>query len=420
MESTSRIDVGTVFATYSETLEWLETLTERQAEEVVARLGAMPREGWDARLVAKSCVMPEFSDRFMSSAIVRSGTPTIFDTDDRALRIVERVLGAVEQYSAGYAWVHYQEEVEGALRFAMELARYASKIDAVEDLWSILRATRRENARFFDCWYDPVVEEALGDALEIEGIVDDGRVSHRSVERVGLMTNAEYDALVSREGPSRLAVATAEGVFFRRYPHGTFRRDKALDHFKTTGSPYYFTEVDAGLRHARPAETPAKWARPISKGGDQASRDEYEKFAKAEADAGFSVYGYWFSPEGETHSMATLQDHDRWIRSTGPGAPGFAGGRLEALSCGWVSMTMMNDYNPAANIAYRRGAENGRALRAAAKAVKRGGDFSSAVVEAYEADYRPSGYESFDDLRSAARHLNELAIGAKTAEPKLP
>lgn len=421
MENTAH--VGIVFASYSETLEWLDKLTDAQAVAVVQRMGATPREGWDIRLVAKGCVMPEFSDRFMSSAIVRSGTPTIFDEDPRALRVVERVLGAVEQFSSGYTWVHHQEEVEGALRFAKEFARYAATIGAVEDFWSVLRATSRENAEYFDCWFDPIVEEALENALELEGVVDDGRANHRSVQYDGLMTDPQYEELLAREGPSRNAVETARRMFFRRNPHGTFHKDKAVEHFRTTGSPYYFLEVDSGLPSTKPVGKPAEtttWARPISKSGDYASRQEYERFAKAEAEQGYSVYGYWFSPDGATHAMSTLQDHDNWIRSTKEGAPGFSGGRLEALSAGWVSMTMMNDYDPAANIAYRRGAENDRALRAAAKVVRRGGDYSSAIVEAYEDDYRPSGFESFDDLREAARYLNELAIASKSDGPQLP
>jgi hypothetical protein len=422
MEASAQSDVGIVYASYAQAVDWIEHLSEEQAQEVVRRLGGRLHADFDPRLVAKGCLLPEFEDRSMSSTVVRSGSVTIFDRDPKALRIVERVLGVVEQFSSGYAWELYQEEVESALWLSMAFARYASSVDVVEDFWSLQRAMDRQNELYFDCWYDPVVDEALRDALEYEGVIDDGRANHRCLYREGFMTEAQYGALLAAEGKARFALGTAEGVFFRRFPKGIFLRAKALEHFNATGSAFYFTDTN---RHSReplpvaPAKEPTAWSKPISKGGDAMSLTAYEEFSRMEFEAGYSVYGYWFDPDGAVHAMASFQAHDLWIRSAKDGGPGFSGGRLEALAAGWVSMTMMDDLNPAANVAYRAGAENSRALKAAAKIVRRGGDFSSVVVEAYADHYRPIEHWIHDDLRSGTRQLNELANEARNKTPGL-
>jgi hypothetical protein len=422
MEASVQTDVGVVYASYGQASEWIEQLSEDQALAVVRRLGGRLSEGLDPRLVAKGCLMPEFEDRSMSSTVVRSGSETIFDRDPKALRIVERVLGVVEQFSSGYAWELHQEEVESAVWLSMAFSRYASSIDTVEDFWSLQKAMDRPNERYFDCWYDPIVDEALRDALEHEDVIDDGRTNHRCLYREGFMTEAEYQVLIAKEGKARLSLATAEGVFFRLFPKGTFLRQRAIEHFNETGSAFYFRDTNRPAREplpVTPIKEPTSWAKPISKGGDAASREAYEEFARKEFEAGYSVYGYWFDPDGIAHPMATFQDHDVWIRSTRNGGPGFSAGRLDALAAGWVSMTMMNDINPAAHVAYRVDAENSKALKAAAKIVRRGGDFNSVVVESYADHYRPIEYWSHDDLKSGVRQLNELSNEAKSRAPGL-
>jgi hypothetical protein len=422
MEAFVQTDVGVVYASYGQAVDWIEQLSEEQALAVVRRLGGRLGEDFDPKLVAKGCVLPEFKDRSMSSTVVRSGSETIFDRDPKALRVVERVLGVVEQFSSGYAWVLHQEEVESAVWLSMAFARYASSIDVVEDFWSLQRAMDRSNERYFDCWYDPIVDEALRDALEHEGVVDDGRTNHRCLHREGFMMEAEYQALIAREGRARLSLATAEDVFFRLFPKATFNRQKAIEHFNETGSAFYFRDTKHNTSSplpVAPAKEPTSWGKPISKGGDAASREAYEEFARKEFEAGYSVYGYWFDPDGGFHPMANLQEHEVWIRSTKNGGPGFSAGRLDALTAGWVSMTMMNDLNPAAHVAYRVDAENSKALKVAAKIVRRGGDFSSVVVEAYADHYRPIEYWSHDDLKSGVRQLNELANEAKSRAPGL-
>jgi hypothetical protein len=422
MGASVQTDVGVVYASYGQAVDWIDQLSEDEALAVVRRLGGRMREDFDAKLVAKGCVLPEYKDRSMSSTVVRSGSETIFDRDPKATRIVERVLGVIEQFSSGYAWVHHQEEVESALWLSMALVRYASSIDVVEDFWSLQRAMDTSNQRYFDNWYDPIVDEALRDALEHEGVVDDGRRNHRCLYREGFMTEAEYQALITKEGKARLSLATAQDVFFRLFPKGTFNRQKAIEHFNETGSALYFRETDQAARtplSVSPAKEPTSWEKPISKGGDAASREAYEEFARKEFEAGYSVYGYWFDPDGVFHPMANLQEHDVWIRSTKNGGPGFSAGRLDAMAAGWVSMTMMNDINPAAHVAYRADADNSKALKAAAKIVRRGGDFSSVVVEAYADHYRPMEYWSHDDLKSGVRQLNELASEAKSRTPGL-
>lgn len=421
MEALVGMDVGTVYASYSEAVAWIEVLPEEHVDEVLRRLGGKVREGVTARQAAVGCVLPIFTDRSMSSQVVRKGTETVFDRDPRALRIMERVLGAVEQFSSGYAWVHHQEEVESATWLAMELSRYASSVDTVEDFWSLHRAILKPNDIHFPGWWDPVVDEALKDALEYQKVADPGRTEHRLLYKEGFMTEAEYQKLVVAEAQLRSALSLARSVFYRQHPRGlSFSKERAVAHLKEFGTAFYFLREEmAPQSYAVPAAQPKEtaWAKPISKGGDANSAAAYQEFARKEAESGFSVYGYWFAPDGVVHPMRDFQAHDIWIRKTEGGGPGFSGGRLEALAAGWVSMTMMDDINPAANVAYGIGSDASKALKAAAKMVRRGGDFSSVVVEGYEDHYRSAEYQRHDDLRSGARHLNELAASARKPSP---
>lgn len=422
MEALVGMDVGTVYASYSEAVAWIEALPEERVDEVLRRLGGKVREGVTARQAAVGCVLPIFTDRSMSSQVVRKGTETVFDRDPRALRIMERVLGEVEQFSSGYAWVHYQEEVESATWLAMELSRYASSVDTAEDFWSLHRAILKPNDIHFPGWWDAVVDEALKDALEYEKVADPGRNEHRLLRNEGFMTEAEYQDLVVAEGQLRSALSLARSAFYRRHPRGsTFSKEKAVAHLKEFGTAFYFLREEMQTQtHAATEAQPkqAGWSKPISKGGDAESTAAYEEFAKKEAETGFSVYGYWFAPDGTVHAMKDFQAHDVWIRKTDNGGPGLTGGRLEALAAGWVSMTMMDVNDPAANVAYGIGSDASKALKAAAKMVRRGGDFSSVVVEGYENHYRSAEYQRHDDLRSGARHLNELAAEARNAMPR--
>jgi hypothetical protein len=108
--------------------------------------------------------------------------------------------------------------------------------------------------------------------------------------------------------------------------------------------------------------------------------------------------------------MKGFQIHETWIRGTMDGGPGISGGRKDALELGWVSMTMMDDKSTGANIAYGRDAPCDKALKAAAKMVRRGGSFENVVIEAYDG-FDPVHYEFHEDTRTGMRRLNEIAAG---------
>jgi hypothetical protein len=420
MEALLVDDVGIVFASYSDTMKWIDGLPEDQLEGVLRRLGGVPREGTELRHLVRSYAAGEFDDRSMTSTVVRTGTETIFDRDAKALRIVERVLGVIEQFSGGYRWETHQEEVQSAIWQSMDFARYASTMSSVEDFWSLVRAMDKSNDLDFPGYWDGETENALRDALHYEKVRDDGRSDHRCVQMRGFMTQAEYQDLVATEGPVVKAITRAATYHARtRRGTGPFSPEKARAHYAEFGTGFYFTSERSTGRSAPAPVVDKGWSKPISKGGDEISQVEYREFSRKEADAGYSVFGYWFAPDGTVHAMNDLQIHDVWIRKTVGGAPGFKHGRMEAYPAGWVSMTMMNDYNPAANISYGATAECSKALKAAARMIKRGGDFSSVVIEAYDQDYKSVSYEGHDDLRAAARRLNEIATGLRSNGPAM-
>jgi hypothetical protein len=135
----------------------------------------------------------------------------------------------------------------------------------------------------------------------------------------------------------------------------------------------------------------------------------YHEFVQSEIDSGYSPYGYWFGPDGTVYPIQSYQDHDRWLgkflgRKT-------AGLREEVLSEGWVSLTMANEFNSDPNIGYNPASDCSKALKAAARVVRRGGDYAAMMIEAYDENLVTLNFEEFDDLKQGIRRLNELSRG---------
>ena len=228
---------------------------------------------------------------------------------------------------------------------------------------------------------------------------------------MGFLTEEAYGELVRAEGPMRRAVTRAAQDHWQRFREacGPFNFDKARESFRRSGDARYYdrppTPVEAALRVQQEA-VHAENAKRLARSAE---------FHRQEREKGFSPYGYWFSPDGVVFPMRGFQIHDTWIRGTVDDGPGLAG-RYEALVQGWVSMTMMDDRSSGANIAYGEGAPCQNALKAAARIVRRGGEFTSALIEAYDG-MQPAGYEFHDDHRLGARRLNEIAADSVRASP---
>lgn len=403
-------EVGTVYVGYADAVSWVSPLPDAALEDFILRMGEKPRHDLGLQRHALGIVMDEFRDRTLSSRIVRTGEPTVFDRDPRALAVIERMLADMERMTGGYAFEQQPDETQAAVWTAMDIARGFASARTAGDLHAYLRALDDTNDDEFENPADYRITTALEEALAASGIEDDSDLRMRYLGgRVGFLTEEAYVELVRKEGSMRRAVTRAAQDHWQRFREacGPFNFDKARESFRRSGDARYYdrppTPAEAALRVQQEA-VHAENARRLARSAE---------FHRQEREKGFSPYGYWFSPDGVVFPMRGFQIHDTWIRGTVDDGPGLAC-RYEALAQGWVSMTMMNDKSPGTNIAYGEGAPFDKALKAAARIIRRGGEFSSAVIESY-AGMESAGYEFHDELRSAARRLNEIA-----REPSLP
>ncbi len=402
MQDTMTADKGIVYVGYSDAVAWVSALPDDALEDFIVRMGEKPRREIGLQRHALGVVMDEFRDQTLSSRIVRTGEPTVYDRDPRALKIIDSVLADMERMTSGYAFEQNPDESQAAVWTAMDIAKGCAAAGAAEDLHAFLRALEEENDFEFDNPADYRVVAALSDALKASGIADKSELGLRYLGwNEGFVTEEAYGELVRTEGPMRRAVSAAASDHWIRFGDacGRFNFDKARDCFKKAGHARYY---DVGRNSA------AEMASMAVHAGLAVKRAEGEQFRRSEREKGFSVYGYWFAPDGTVHAMKGFQIHDTWIRGTMDDGPSISGGRKEALESGWVSMTMMDDKSTGANIAYGQDAPCGKALKAAAKIVRRGGSFENVVIEAYEG-WNPVTYEVHEDTRTGMRRLNEIA-----------
>lgn len=423
-------DIGIVYAGYKECQDWVAALSEADLRAFITRMDGKPPEDAVPEWYASRIAFEEFANRSVSARVIRTGRPGLFDRDPRALPVLEQVLNGVESITGGYAYEQNPEETQDIIWTSMALARHAHNAGATEDLWAYVHALDADNARHFETDADWFTGNELNDALLRAGIKDDGNRSGLRYVGVttGFISEEEYEALVEREQGWRSSLDRAVIQYFRRFGDacGPFDKVRAKECYDACGSAFYFDRPVSALRSdagtvPQTTDHPRAPVRPISATG---SKETYEAFRRTEEKSGFSVYGYWFAPDGAVHAMKELQAHDRWIRLSSDGAPGIVGGRDDAWSLGWVSMTMADDKSMAANIAYRPDGPCAKALKAAARLVKRGGDFTTAVIEAYDDSHQSIRYEHHDDIKVASRRLNEIArddvITVETTSLKKP
>jgi hypothetical protein len=404
MQETMAADRGIVYVGYSDAVAWVSALPDDALEDFIVRMGEKPRREIGLQRHALGVVMDEYRSQTLSSRIVRTGEPTVYDRDPRAIRIVDSVLAEMERMTSGYAFEQHPEETQAAIWTAMDIAKGCATARSAEDLHAYLRALEEENDFEFDNPSDYRVVGALSDALKASGVADRSDLSLRYLGwKDGFVSEEAYLELVRTEGPMRRAVSAAARDHWVRFGEacGRFNFDKARDCFKKAGHARYYDVSRDPVAEMASMAAHAEQAR---------KRVEGERFSRSEREKGFSVYGYWFAPNGTVHAMKGFQIHETWIRGTMDGGPGISGGRKDALELGWVSMTMMDDKSTGANIAYGRDAPCDKALKAAAKMVRRGGSFENVVIEAYDG-FDPVHYEFHEDTRTGMRRLNEIAAG---------
>lgn len=411
MQDTMAAEKGIVYVGYADAVAWVSALPDDALADFIVRMGEKPRREIGLQRHALGCVMDEFREQTLSSRIVRTDDPTLYDRDPRALKIMDSMLAYMEQITGGYAFEQQHDETQAAVWTAIDIAKGCAAAETAEDLHAYARALDELNDFDFENPAEYRVVRAFQDALAASGVVDRSELRLRYLGwNDGFVSEEAYLELVRAEGPVRRAVSSAAEDFYRRYGEacGRFDFDKARESYLAHGDARY---------HSR--------SRSLGDRDREAARDAFhteharrerdaEKFRRSEREKGFSVYGYWFAPDGAVHAMDGFQIHDSWIRGTDRNGPGLSGGRKEALAAGWVSMTMMDDKSTGANIAYGQDAPCGKALKAAAKVVRRGGSFENVVIESYDG-WDPVTYEVHEDTRTGMRRLNEIASAISPA-----
>jgi hypothetical protein len=398
-------DRGVVYVGYSDAVAWVSALPDGALEDFIVRMGEKPRHDIGLQRHALGMVFKEFEDRAYSSRIVRIADETLFDRDPRAVRIMDEVLRVMEQATSGYAFEQNHDDCVNCVWTAGALVAGCHEARGAEDLHAYLRAMETRNDFYFSNDADELVRATLDDMLDMEGVEDRTDLVLRYVgHRKGFLSEAAYIQLVGDERPSRKAMDEAKSDHWRRFREacGPFDGKRARKCFEEFGHARYYDVVRNPEHAATTAMNRAIHAEHALK------QAEGETFRRREREQGYSVYGYWFAPDGTVHAMSDWQMHDRWIRGVSEGGPGISGGHEEAWAQGWVSMTMMDEKSPGANIAYGAGAPCKKALKAAARVVKRGGEFGTVVIEAYDG-IESAGYEFHDDLRTGFRRLNEIS-----------
>jgi hypothetical protein len=442
---------STRFKGYAAACDHVAALPPDGLRAALALLGRDAPESEDELRPAALRALSGAFDTATAAPVPFEGEPTLFDRDPAAMGVVRAVLAETERQTAGPE----PQVVRGSLAFpdhdemhrretltwaAREIAVKASDLADASELWMLVRACHAVREPF---WSEGPVDAAdlLEDALVARGVPDCGRDELRFIPwKIGFLPRAEFEEHLRVHGPEQTAVLDAAGDYNTRLsnqPFGPFSLEAARRFYRRSvaaGLPlptaryHDWREVErlvarearaAGLPppKAEPRKEPmaaAAAAHPIT-GGDAGKR---EAFFRAERESGHSPYGYWFSPEGETFPMSGPQEHAVWIDKR-IGGGGLA--RRAAFAAGWVSMTMWSEWSADAGVAMGEGAPCARALKAAARVVRRGGDFPAVTVEVMSAadDATPASWQRFhDDVRPkaafgrAAAWIEELALAA--------
>jgi hypothetical protein len=345
----------------------------------------------DLRPYIHSAIMPFFENTSFSKDVIRLGRLTLFDRDPRAIKVFDRYLELFEKHTGGYAFDHDPEWVTSMTSVSKHLAAKVHDMPTVESLWEFCAALSQSYPRPFNEYAASMAGELLEDALEENEVKNRGLDTLRYLPRNPYECKHGFVSIAEYEHEVRTTSMVRSGM----------KREIENE----------ITEKSRERISSRPAKTHAEVAEamaishPISKGNMTA----YHEFVQSEIDSGYSPYGYWFGPDGTVYPIQSYQDHDRWLgkflgRKT-------AGLREEVLSEGWVSLTMANEFNSDPNIGYNPASDCSKALKAAARVVRRGGDYAAMMIEAYDENLVTLNFEEFDDLKQGIRRLNELSRG---------
>lgn len=386
----NRMDqVGIVYLDFNSSLDLINAMTRDEIIDYLGSDNSRVSSADDLRPHIQSAIMPFFENQSFSKDIIRLGRSTLFDRDHRAVRVFDRYLERLEKHTGGYAFDHDPQWVTSMISVSKHLAAKVHDMPTVESLWEFCAALSQRYPRPFNEYAASMAGELLEDALEENEIKNQGTDTLRYLPRNpyeckhGFVSIAEYEHEVMTTSMVRSGM----------------KRDIENE----------LAEKSRERISSRPVTTHAEFAvamaqsHPISQGNMAA----YHEFIQSEIDSGYSPYGYWFSPDGTVYPIQSYQDHDRWLgnflgRKT-------AGLREDVLAEGWVSLTMANEFNSDPNIGYNPASDCSKALKAAARVVRRGGDYAAMMVEAYDENLMTLSFERFDDLKQGIRRLNELS-----------
>lgn len=424
-------EIGTIYVNYSAAENAIRAMSDEQARALVERFDHNVRDDMPPVHQASSLAMKEFSDKTHSPLIVRIGRPTLFDRDPKARQVMDAFMVKIENETDGYAFVDDPAFCTALVGGADEIASIAHDLPDTESFWTIVRALNHNNPFEFSDEYSGDVGHVLEQTLVEHSIEDQHADTLRYLPRTpfdsshGFVSVEAFDAEVKAKKRERNCVNRARDTWLERFGQacGPFSIQKSLASFRETGNAFYWTSQASAPKERlneavrmQEASAALSKARPISKG----NAEVYQEFKQSEIDSGHSPFGYWFSPDGSVFPMLSFQDHDRWIRQHLAGKE--REGRTEALASGWVSLTMATEFNADPNIGYNPASDCSKALKAAARIVRRGGDYAAMVVEAYDDSYTTLSYEQIDDTKQGVRRLNELSreVGENYVAPPKP
>jgi len=405
------LELGTIYVNYDAASKAISSMSEGQARSVVERFQRMFNADLDAHYQASSLMMEEFSDKTHSHRIVRIGRPTLFDRDPKAVQVMDTFLAKIESETNGYAFDDDPDRCTGLVAIAGDVAAIAHDLPDIESFWCVYRALSHNSPFHFsdEHAFDAadLMDEALHDHDVLDNQIDNLRFLARNPfgGRHGFVSVEEFENEVKTNSSERFHVYRAAESWRRQFGQacGPFDFKRSLEQHREGGRADYWSEWSTKSYATADIKEKTTESRPVSKG----SQEAYREFAQSEIDNGYSPYGYWFGPDGTVYPMQAFQDHIRWLGEHLGRKTGLL--REEAMREGWVSLTMANEFTSDPNIGFNPASDCSQALKAAARIVRRGGDYLAMVVEAYDDNLSTLSYEQFDDLKQGVRRLNELS-----------
>lgn len=403
--------VGIVYMDYNAARAAIDRMAEGDVRKLLGQSNIRIIDNVDLRTQAHSAVFSAFRDKTFANDAIWLGRPTLFDRDPRAIKVFDSYLEQIERETGGYAFEHDPEWVTSLVAISKDIAALAHNLPDVESFWAFCRALDHDNPFHFTEYGSGTAAEFLITALQANEIKDPELDTLRYLPRnafegrYGFVSVAEYENELKTGTGERSAMSRAAMQHRQAFGDacGPFDFQRAREKYKESRTCVYWGTRSFSNPTALNVKEKMAEGRPVSKG----SQEAYREFAQKELDNGHSPYGYWFGPDGTVYAMQAFQDHDRWLGAHLGRRASLL--REEALAEGWVSLTMANEFNADPNIGYNPASDCSQALKAAARVVRRGGDYLAMVIEAYDDNLTTLSYEQFDDLKQGVRRLNELS-----------